>query len=145
MDPNAVLTEEQRQFRFRKANERKSVDQNRRSSGNRSEASSDDEAGRLQRPSRSTLFPPLALEQQQEQQHQEHQQLEVQQQQQYDDDIRLNKWAKILQPKVEMIVQNYRELKVSISSTFYARIFCAKVCSKPNSKQRKDFLTLILA
>jgi hypothetical protein len=133
MDPNAVLTEEQRQFRFRKANERKSVDQNRRSSGNRSEASSDDEAGRLQRPSRSTLFPPLALEQQQEQQHQEHQQLEVQQQQQqYDDDIRLNKWAKILQPKVEMIVQNYRELKVSISSTFYARIFLYESLFKAN-------------
>ena len=74
MDPNAVLTEEQRQIRFRKANERKIVDQNRRSSGNRSEASSDDEAGRLQRPSRSTLFPPLALEQQQQQQQQHQQQ-----------------------------------------------------------------------
>jgi hypothetical protein len=125
MDPNAVLTEEQRQIRFRKANERKIVDQNRRSSGNRSEASPDDEAGRLQRPSRSTLFPPLALEQQQQQQ-QQHQQLEVQQLQQYDDDMRLNKWAKILQPKVEMIVQNYRKLKVSISSTFYAHAFLYK-------------------
>jgi len=28
---------------------------------------------------------------------------------------------------------------VSISSTFFARIFCTKVRSKPNSKQRKDF------
>ncbi len=28
---------------------------------------------------------------------------------------------------------------VSISSTFYVRIFCTKVCSKPNSKQSKDF------
>jgi len=27
---------------------------------------------------------------------------------------------------------------VSISSTFYTQIFCTKVCSKPNSKQRKD-------
>ena len=27
----------------------------------------------------------------------------------------------------------------SISPTFYARIFCTKLSSKPNSKQRKDF------
>jgi len=30
---------------------------------------------------------------------------------------------------------------VSISSMFYARVFRTKVCSKPNSKQRKDFCT----
>ncbi len=29
----------------------------------------------------------------------------------------------------------------SISSTFYVRVFRMKVCSKPNSKQRKDFRT----
>jgi len=32
-------------------------------------------------------------------------------------------------------------VQVSISSTFYERIFCTKVHSKPNSKQRKDFST----
>jgi hypothetical protein len=31
--------------------------------------------------------------------------------------------------------------KVSISSTFFARIFCTKVHSNPNFKQRKDFRT----
>jgi len=30
---------------------------------------------------------------------------------------------------------------VSISSTFYVRIFCTKVCSKTNFEQRKDFRT----
>jgi len=34
--------------------------------------------------------------------------------------------------------QLVKRLLASISSTFYARIFCTKVCSKPNSKQRKS-------
>ena len=96
MEASAVLTEEQRQFRFRKVIERKSSRQNRRRSGTRSETTSEDEAGRL---SRSTLFPPLTSEQQ------------LQQQQHQVDEVRLNKWGKILQPKVEMIVQNYQKLQ----------------------------------
>jgi len=31
--------------------------------------------------------------------------------------------------------------RLSFSSTFYSRVFCAKGCLKPNSKERKDFRT----
>jgi hypothetical protein len=107
MDANAVLSEEQRQIRFRKVIERKNGQPDRRSSGTRSETAS--EELRLRRPSRSTLFPPLVDKQQVQQQ--QHHEVQHEQQQQGVDEVRINKWAKILQPKVDMIVQNYRTVQ----------------------------------
>jgi len=99
MDVDAVLTEEQRQIRFRKVIERKNNRRNRRNSRPGNETNSEDEAIR-HGPARSTLFPPLNQQQQQ------------QQQQQNPGHISMNKWAKILQPKVEMILRNYQTLKL---------------------------------
>jgi len=42
-----------------------------------------------------------------------------------------------LRGQVKSITEMTNVNPVSISSTFYAQIFCTKVSSKPNSKQRK--------
>ena len=113
MDADAVLTEEQRQFRFRKVIERKNK---------RSKMSLDGEAVS---PARSTLCPPLTSEQQQQQQQQQqqhHHQQQQQQQQQYD--ISMENWADSFQSRVEMIVQNYQMLKLNytLSDKLFAKL-----------------------
>ena len=95
MDADAVLTEEQRQFRFRKVIELRN--RNRSSSRTTNELSSGDET--------------VTSEQQQ--------QLQLQ-----PDGLKMKKWAKLLQPKIEMIVQNYQtmELNSKLSDNFFTKL-----------------------
>jgi hypothetical protein len=88
MDADSVLTEQQRQFRFRKVIERKTLQRIRINSnteqGNSSEDTDDARMRSPIRHVRSNLFPPLPPPQHIP-----------------------NRWTKILQPKVEAIVRTY--------------------------------------
>ena len=88
MDADAVLTEQQRQFRFRKVIERKTLQRIRVNSENDPGNSSEDtDDARMRSPARhvrSNLFPPLPPPQHIP-----------------------NRWTKMLQPKVEAIVRSY--------------------------------------
>ena len=88
MDPDAVLTEQQRQARFRKAIERRSrLQSSEHRDANDSDNSSPERIGVGSRsnPIRSNLFPPMS-----------------------DDPFATNRWTKLFQPKIEMIMKTYQ-------------------------------------
>jgi hypothetical protein len=88
MDADAVLTEEQRQLRFRKVIERKTVQRTQTTSdsnpGNSSEGMDDAQMRSPTRHVRSNLFPPLPPPQ-----------------------LIPNWWTKILKPKIAALVRTY--------------------------------------
>jgi hypothetical protein len=90
MDPDAVLTEQQRQFRFRKAIERKNRLKSSEKRGANYSDSSPERSGELDhaRPDPMSVEPPS-----------------------------FNRWTKMLEPKIEMIMKTYQAAMVHDDSS----------------------------